>query len=277
MGAHRILTAEQDAEIARQFVEGTDVPELVLQWGGSRNLIVNSLRLSGVYETRRVLYRYTPEQEAAVVAQFTAGVGIGQLQETFGGSYWSVVHVLERHGVYKQRKRPGRPRRVWTDAEVEEMCAMWDAGDSKSKIAHHFGIQEAKAHEVLEMAGRTVVYRTGAGSGPTHSQWKGGRVKLSKGYIGILVDQDGPIGWAMRRGSGYVPEHRLVMAHSLGRTISDSETIHHINGDRTDNRLENLQLRQGEHGSGVVMQCLDCGSHNVEAVPIAVKKSRKRP
>lgn len=80
--------------------------------------------------------------------------------------------------------------------------------------------------------------------GREHHNWKGGRSVTGDGYVFVYVP-----GHPNAR-NGRIAEHRLVMARHLGRPLTPEETVHHKNGVRDDNRIENLELWNKSHPSG---------------------------
>jgi len=80
--------------------------------------------------------------------------------------------------------------------------------------------------------------------GKHHPGWKGGRTKTSAGYI-MVRQPEHP-----RAQNFYIQEHRLVMEKHLGRYLLPTETVHHKNGNKSDNRIENLELWGASHGNG---------------------------
>jgi len=88
-----------------------------------------------------------------------------------------------------------------------------------------------------------------------HPRWRGGRRIGSDGYIQILLQPD-DFYFSMAGKTGYVREHRLVIAKSLQRCLLPWEIVHHRNGVRQDNRIENLKLLKGQadHTSMCILQ-----------------------
>lgn len=106
---------------------------------------------------------------------------------------------------------------------------------------HRKGKRLNKKHvENLKLA-----WKNRDGTGNKNPSWKGGRIKNYAGYIKVYE----PVLAKDRYKEPYIPEHRLVMEKYLGRKLRKEEVVHHINGKKDDNRVENLMLfkNQKEH------------------------------
>jgi hypothetical protein len=68
--------------------------------------------------------------------------------------------------------------------------------------------------------------------------------------------------------------HRYVMEQHLDRELLRHEVIHHLNGDKTDNRIENLELFTTHHGEGA--RVTDKVSHAIDILRLYPEIARKQ-
>lgn len=85
----------------------------------------------------------------------------------------------------------------------------------------------------LKQASRTLFDMTK----PHSNNWKGGRYTDPRGYVTVYCPEH-----PFSDRHGYIYEHRLVMEKKIGRYLTSTEIVHHINKIKGDNLQENLYL-----------------------------------
>ncbi len=85
-----------------------------------------------------------------------------------------------------------------------------------------------------------------------------------EGYVKVRLGRTHPLADP----NGYVYEHQLIAVAALGRQLASGEVVHHLNGDRGDNRWENLEVvtraqhnahHNGERGRDALGRFLPAG------------------
>jgi uncharacterized protein (DUF433 family) len=261
----RRFTDGVECEIAESYVAGESVTSLVERFGAPRATIYGLLeRMDTPMRSGAPARLFSSEDAQEIIAAYQAGRSLEELAVARGCTRWTVTDVLERAGV--ERREVGGRWREFTAAELADIAQRWNAGESQDSIARSFHMAQPVLSRALANAG--ITGPRWSRSGPGHSAWKGGRHIDGNGYVQVWLAPDDPLAAMRMKTNGRALEHRLAMARHLGRPLRRNETVHHKNGDKTDNRIENLQLRNGNHGKGRLLRCADCSSHNIIAVPI---------
>jgi transposase-like protein len=264
-GKKPYFTPEQDVEIARRYQAGEVLQQLADSYEVSTVPVVAALNRQGVERRKTGDYTWqdTPEGRAEIVALWRGGTSVKNIAHQVHTRDANVSMVLREAGL---QARLGGKHHRFTDEQTEVLVLEFKGGTSLAELARRYESNPITIRGTLRRAGVDTSsdrYK----SGPDHPNWKGG-FKTVEGYAMIMPTPEDAI-LCPPGVNGYVLEHRLVMAKALGRPLTDAETVHHIDGDRKNNDISNLQLRNGNHGSGIVLACRSCGSHDVVAVPIA--------
>lgn len=111
---------------------------------------------------------------------------------------------------------------------------------SWNKFIQYMGF-EIRKPAISELARKNLLKTVTGRKGRLNPRFKG--IKKSLGYVLIYKPKH-----ANSDKYGYIREHRYIMSKHIGRPIKQNEDVHHINGIKDDNIIENLAiLTRGEH------------------------------
>lgn len=251
-------SAKTDSEkinvAVNKYLELDSVPKAAKDAGVAESVLYRELSSRGIERTSSgVKLKLSDDDISTIINRYMDGESASNISNDFKTTGQTIIKVLKENNV-EIRPAGNIPARHDEDTVVE----LYKTGMSQEAVGDAVGLNQSVVSRII---------RKNNVAKPRKSFLKkNGIIKTSAGYL--YEKYDDVDFEEMKTNAGYIAQHRLVMAKSLGRPLQSYETVHHINGDKTDNRLENLQLRTGRHGKGVNMKCLDCGGRRVEAVSL---------
>ena len=240
---------ERAARAVEMYRRGTPFEKIALTLGCCLSSVYTYLREAGIQPERgRTLRKLMDDQEQQLVALYQAGTAIALLKQQFDVSHQTIANVRHKWSVPLRSKR-----RTFSREQIADMVARYAAGESQEAIATAHRTSYALIRRELAAAGVSTKARVLTGE--RHWSWRGGRI-LFRGYWRVRLPAD-HIYHSMVNSTGYVAEHRLVMAEHLGRPLLSSERVMLIDGDRQNSQLANLRLGRSRPRS-----CAACGGHD---------------
>lgn len=193
---------------------------------------------------------FTDEVEVEIAQEYKSGVGTTTLSRKHEVAPGTIRKALRRQGVQMRtapQDRPhkgGRPKAFTEECEAE-IAREYESGVGAPTLARKYGVSHKTIYLTLSRLG--VDSRKSRPFNPEGF--------IVGGYRWLPVQESDRVGWPMTHPRGekhypYVMEHRLVVARDIDRPLYAHENVHHINGDRLDNRLENLELWSSSQPSG---------------------------
>ncbi len=253
------VTVGKEPIIRRLYGRGSSVTSIAKKLGVATTAV--SLRLEKMGLRERINQKHVSADNRTKIADlYRKKVPTSKIAKMFKITNGTVLVIARKQGCRIHPK--GQRYRNFTKREVNRIASLWNRGESQWNIARRFLSSQPTIGRVLRSAG--IRKETRRACGERHGMWKGGAVTQG-GYRLVRIDP-GQAFFSMGLRMGYVLEHRLRMAEKLGRPLTSKESVHHINGNRSDNRIENLELRHiGNHPNGQRHKCADCGSTNIVA------------
>ena len=220
------------SEIAKEYgVSYFGIRKIFKQWGVDTSLGIKP-------KDATALYKYKNE---ITELYNNIGISVRQISIKYSVSYKTVRKTLMQWGIHRAGRVSKNSllrdkewlRRKYVDDQlsIKEIATLADASHwATSSALVHSGIRLRTVSEGMEIA------RTRA-SGPNARNWKGGTKKTKAGYVYQYCPEH-----PMATQDGYVFRHRLLMEQHLGRYLTPQEIVHHRDGVKGHDVIENLEL-----------------------------------
>lgn len=163
-----------------------------------------------------------------VVDLYNVGMNQSQIAKRFNCDPSAITYHLKKSGT-----KIINPFAQFTNKKIEQIISIYKSGKTIKETAEESGCCYNAVWKYLsksKLCGRTQTFYKGKNKFKRNSQ------RLVCGKYWLIFKPDCPYS----KKTGYVFEHRFIMAEKLGRPLNKDEVVHHINGDGFDNRVENL-------------------------------------
>jgi transposase len=259
-----IFTEEEKISICDKFKQGLSGAEIAKELNQPRFRIYEVLRKYGFKpkDNFKQIKQGKPEELQEKIVEYYQTSDIRNTGKNFNIPYGTVRKILMKRNVL----RLDNGQKLISEELAKECVKDWQLGMSQTAIAKKYNVSQAVIGRTLWKQGIQTSKRLRFGE--KHGSYKGGKGINNMGYVQILMPKDHKFYKEMALSHGYVLEHRFKMAESLGRPLTKDESVHHVDGNKQNNDISNLQLRKRNHGQGIVMKCRCCGSTDIESIEI---------
>lgn len=166
---------------------------------------------------------------------YLRGAATTSLARRYDVTHPTIAACLQKLGILRRSR--SETNRMRAPVDLAELRRLTDLAIlSQAEIAQHLGVSQATVERTL----RRLDLKSKRGHGSPMEKnyfWQGGQRREKEGYI-LVKKPDHPSATK----AGYVREHRLVMETKLGRFLTRSEVVHHMDGDPRNNHPDNLEV-----------------------------------